>query len=219
MKKFILCCLLFLSFSLAKADLGIPTIQAICKVTLKDGSTVEGMISFGEGGYAYHYRPHGFCFIHEMGAVSLKLYDFDFRSFEPNRFHAYREGKARLYYLQNKNFQIAPETEYGINDSTQTLTRSTLDRDDFQLMDEMVMYKSLSQSLFVEGEKEKIRIAVSEIQSVELLENPGKAWLDLIKAARKKYEKESDDDESTEPVWYHEIIGDKALLEELKGYF
>ncbi|TRX58828.1 hypothetical protein FNH22_13215 [Fulvivirga sp. M361] len=48
MKKILSTILLTLTLiGTIKADLGAPAIQAICKVTLKDGNTVEGIITFG----------------------------------------------------------------------------------------------------------------------------------------------------------------------------
>lgn len=220
--KRLICILLFaLSFSIVKADLGIPTIQAICKVTLKDGTTTTGIISFGKGGYYYHYRPHGFCFVHVMGIVNLNLYDLRFRKFSPDAYQPYTIGEARLYYIRNRNVQNAPETEYGVNDSTRLLKRSTIDEDQFDMLDEMVMYTSIPLSMYVEDEgTATIQIPVSEIKSVEILTKPGKAWLNLIEEARKRHRKEAGDwEDYIEPVWYHEVIQDPEMVKELSKYF
>jgi hypothetical protein len=221
MKKIIFILLFTLSFSMVKADLGIPTIQAICKVTLKDGTTKEGIISFGKGGYYYHYRPHGFCFVHVMGIVSLNLYDFRFRKFSPDDYQPYSIGEARLYYIRNRNVQHAPETEYGVNDSTRLLKRSTVDEDQFDMLDEMIMYTSIPLSMYIEDEgAETIQIPVDQIQSVEILAKPGKAWLNLIKEARERFSKEAADwGDYIEPVWYHDVIQDPEMVKELSKYF
>lgn len=222
MKKITLILLFLLSFSLLKADLGVPTIQAICKVTLKDGSTREGIISFGQGGYDYHYRPHGFCYVHVMGIVSLKLFSLKFRRFEPDAYQPYTIGEARLYYIQNKNVQNAPQTEYFCNDSTRMLKRTTTDEDQFEMRDEMPLYTSLPLGMYVEvGENvDQFTIPVSEIQSIEILKKPGKAWLDVIEAARKRFREEAGDwGDYIEPAWYHEVINDPELVKELSKYF
>ena len=106
---------IFLSLALigtTKADLGAPTIQAICKVTLKDGKTVEGIITFGPGGYDYNYRPHGFCFVHDRGTKQLKLYNFSFRRLTPANNGDHRAGTSKLYYVENISKQRYPRSSY-----------------------------------------------------------------------------------------------------------
>ena len=225
LKKIILTVLMTFTFiGTIRADLGAPTIQAICKVTLKDGKIVEGIISFGSGGYEYNYRPHGFCFVHDNGTKQLILYNFSFQKFTPENYGAFRDGSAKLYYAQNVTSHGNLQPTFEFNEKERTLIKTSLDKDEYKLLDEMIMYKKLPLSLYVglsrNNEDEKIKVKISEIKSVEILEEPGKGWLDVIEIARKKRELDKDAwEDYMEPVWYHEIITDKEKVNYLNQFF
>ena len=233
MKKILVIVLLNLCFiGNLKADLGAPTIQAICKITLKDGKTIEGIITFGPGGYEYNYKPHGFCFAHNNGEKQLILFGFSFGLFDPDNYAAYRSGTSKLYYIENVSKQPRPETKTEFNENIRIITVTTTEVDEYKLLDEMVMYMKLPMSLYVgfsqNNEDVKITIKVSEIKSVEILKNPSKIWLDLISSARERINNQIKIDEEKdnsawidyrEPAWYHEIILDEQQVNYLKQFF
>ena len=192
MKKITILLLCLCAFHWAKADLGLPDIQAVCKVTLKDGTVVEGLVTIASGGYFYHYQSDGFCFVREdVGIVELRLFSLKFGVFQPDRHQAYRDGNAKLYFAQNQNFQNFPQTDYMINDSSSLVIRRTVDQDNFLMMDEMVMYHALPLSLYLNnndlGEESEVRVNVADIQSVELVAKPSKKWLKVIEEARDRF--------------------------------
>ncbi|RDK83529.1 hypothetical protein [Marinirhabdus gelatinilytica] len=208
-------------------DLGLPEIHAVCKVTLNDGKTIEGFITFGGGGYEYQYRSNGFCLVHENGRKQLILYDFKFNLSNPERYHSYRNGTAKLCYVENisDRFYVKPKEEYNEENKVLTITKTDIEK--YRLLEEMVIYKKIPLDLFLaykeNNESEKITIKVDEIKSVELLKNPSKNSLDIIEKARmRQAESEKDNGywvDYQPPVWYHEIIEDQERIEYLSQYF
>jgi len=212
----------FVLLNVVKADLGAPTIQAICKVTLNDNKIVEGVISFGKGGYDYNYRPSGFCFIHSENVYQLNLFSFSFVKFTPNNYGAYRDGKSKLFYAENQNIQSYPNSTFEFKESERMLTKSTEMKEGYKLQDNMVLYMTIPLHLYVGIDSEKQMINVENIKSVELLRTPSKEWISKIDSARKKLIEEQKKDEwmdYMEPVWYHEIINDEKQVTYLKQFF
>jgi len=212
-------------FGSSKADLGAPFIQAVCKVTLITGEEIDGIITFGRGGYYGKYRPHGFCFAFSNGTHQLKLYGFTFKSLTPENLGAFRAGRARLFYVKNVTEQFYPETKKEWDEERHILSITTSDKSQYKLEDKMPLYKELPIHFHVgfDDAKDdgKTEIKVSDIYAVELLENPGEFWLNKIKSAREKLTKKIDDDvardgntwqDYQEPAWYHEIIRDDETL-------
>ncbi|PJB14856.1 MAG: hypothetical protein CO118_06360 [Flavobacteriales bacterium CG_4_9_14_3_um_filter_32_8] len=214
--------LTFVLLNVAKADLGVPTIQAICKVTFDDTTTIEGIISFGRGGYDYSYRPSGFCLLHENMVYQLILYSFPFVKCTPYSWGDYRNGKSKLFYADNQDAQGYPMGNYEYNSSDSILTKTTELIEAYKLSDKMILYLSIPYHLYVGPDSESILIPVKKILSVEVVLNPSQVWLNKIEEARKKLIEEQKKDaweDYLEPVWYHEIIGDEKQVTYLKQYF
>jgi len=231
MKKSII--LIFLALiipKIARADLGALLIQAICKITLIDGSEIEGIISFGAGGYSYNYKPHGFCFVHNNGYYTIKLFNLDFRQFAPSNLSAYRKGNTTLYYVQNNSLQETPESTFSFNDTLMVLTRTTTEIDQLNLKKAFLIYKELPLDLFIDygsGKCEKVEVNVSELISFELVKEPSDYWLNIIEKSRTRLKGKMAEDEKNgeiwidymEPAWYHEIKKDKKQYHYLRQYF
>lgn len=217
----------FIAFSSSTRvlDLGVPTIQAICKVTLTDDRTIEGIITFGSGGYEYNYKPNGFCFVHDRGVKQFILYGFDFQGLTPNSFGAFRRGTSKLYYANNLGSGKYPEKTTEFDSTKSIVTITTTEIDQFELSDQMVMYDSLPLALYVgykDSESYKLTVNTNEIKSVKILKQPSQKWLDLIENARLRINEAQKEEYWTdymEPAWYHEIIENKDLVEYLKKYF
>lgn len=216
---FVLITLLFTSNKRTNLDLGLPEIEAVCKVTLKDGKTIEGFITFGFGGFEYKYRPNGFCFINEKGVRSFKFYNFKFQFLDVEKQMKNQRWKTKLYYVNNISTRDFSKRTESFNKKDRTLTITDTDVEKYQFLDEMTLYTKLPFDLFVGNDKGNlngtITIPVSEIQSVELLKKPSTTSIETIKKAREKLYKDQEKEEWVdyyEPVWYHEIITDKKEL-------
>jgi hypothetical protein len=73
---------------LLHADLGSPYLQALCRVTLKDGTTIEGAVLAARGGYQRYWDLNGFYITENPVSVTSDfklpvLFDFDFLALEP----------------------------------------------------------------------------------------------------------------------------------------
>ncbi|TXD48488.1 MULTISPECIES: hypothetical protein [unclassified Polaribacter] len=216
--------MIFTSEKSVSYDLGAPEIQAVCKVTLNDGKTIEGFITFGTGGYEYKYRPNGFCFKHDNGIKQLILYDFKFNLSNLDSYASYRNGTSKLYYVENisKSYQQKPKTEFDEENSTLTITKTDIEK--YRLLEQMTIYKKLPLDLSVgygsDEQNGKTTIGVNQIKSIELLKKPSKRSLEIIKTARNKQsEKEEEWIDYQAPVWYHEIITDQEKIDYLSKFF
>jgi hypothetical protein len=70
------------------ADLGSPYLQALCRVTLKDGTVIEGALLAARGGYQRYWDLNGFYITEDPVRVDsdFKLpvpFDFEFLTLEP----------------------------------------------------------------------------------------------------------------------------------------
>jgi hypothetical protein len=224
---FLFILLIFTSEKPVGLDLGAPEIQAVCKVTLNDGKTIEGFITFGTGGYEYKYRPHGFCFEHDNGTKQLILYNFKFNLSNLDSYGSYRNGTSKLRYVENisKRYYPKPKTEYDKGNKILTITNTDVKK--YKILDNMVMYKKLPLSLSLgynaKELNEKLTIPVNKIQSVKLLKKPSKSSLEIIKKAREKQAKSEKENgywvDYLAPVWYHEIISNQERVDYLSKYF
>jgi len=219
--------LIFTSEKTFDFDLGAPEIQAVCKVILNDGKTIEGFITFGTGGYEYKYRPHGFCFVHDDGRKQLILYNFKFNLSNPDSYASHRKGTSKLCYVENisQRYYQQPKTEFDEKEKTLTITKTDVEK--YKLSEEMIMYNKLPLDLFVgyssDNENGKITIAVNKIKSIELLKKPSQKSLEIIDKARKRQGMSEEKDgywvDYQPPVWYHEVITDKEKVEYLSQFF
>lgn len=224
----IILCFFFLETT-PPTDLGLPQIQAVCKVKLKNGETIEGFIVFGFGGYGDKYRYNGFCFISDSGYKQLKFYNFHYKLSNLNSSSS-GNRTTTLQYVKNisdTHYQ-QPLSEY--NKDTKVLTRTYTDVQKYKLLDHMELYTSLPSSLnlgyygYIQEENGdgKILIDVRTLKSVELVKEPSERVLKIIETARKKQqlsEKEEPWTDYNPPVWYHEIIKDKKKFDYLSPHF
>lgn len=218
--------LIFTSEISTNFDLGAPEIQAVCKVTLLDGNTIEGFITFGSGGAEYTYRPHGFCFAHANGTKQLILYNLNFSSFNPNKFGSYRDGTSKLYYVEHISDRNYEQLKTDYDEKSKTLKVTKTATKTYRLSEEMTIYKKLPDDLYVGYSSDefngKMKIPMAQIMSVELLNQPSQKSLNIIETARKNQRDREKTEEWVDyqpPVWYHEIITDKETIDYLSKFF
>ncbi|WP_345008162.1 hypothetical protein [Snuella lapsa] len=207
-------------------DLGLPEIQAVCKVVLDDGKIIEGFITFGTGGYEYKYRPNGFCFVHDDGIKQLILYDFSFSLSNLDSYASHRNGTSKLFYIENisRRYHQEPNTEFDEEKNTLTITKTDVKK--YKLLDQMTIYKKLPLDLLVgyssDDQNGKTTIDVERIRSVELLKRPSEKLIEMIENARKRQSESEKSEEWVDyqaPVWYHEIITDQERINYLSRFF
>jgi len=227
MKIFIMCLWVLCGVRTNTLDLGVSEIQAVCKVTLKDGKEVEGFVTFGSGGFEYKYRPHGFCIVEENGLTHLLKYNFRFTFSQVYNYDSYRKGEAKLFYVQNISERYTNQPVSSFNEEQKELTVTKKDVEKFKLLEEMVLYTKLPLDLFVgyasDKENGKIKIKVANIKSVEFLKQPSEAFLKMIEEARGKRNLAAQKDgywvDYFPPVWYHEVLRDKKQVAYLSQFF
>jgi hypothetical protein len=214
-----------------RGDLGIPAVQAVCKVVLNNGKTIEGIIPLSRGGYENRARSHGFCFQHDNGVYQLILFNLTFPTFSPRNYGAYKAGSSKLYQVRNVPVLERMEDSFNLNETNNILERKSVDIENFELRSEVVLFIELPVSLHVEwagDEKvEAIRIRVDEIESFEFLSEPSEYWLKEIRLKRKALIKRMEDDEKqgndwvdfAEPVWFHELRKNAKLFHDLDKFF
>lgn len=112
------------------ADLGSPDLNALCRITLRDGSVIEGAVLAANGGFQRYWDVNGF-YVTERGEPGPfrsdfripVLFDFGFKAFEPGsgqRFMAngrigginFQGREPLVYYMEDLTF-----TELHINDT------------------------------------------------------------------------------------------------------
>lgn len=221
----ILCTLLAFFFlyrtDSSSIDLGIPPIQAVCKVTLKNGKTIEGFVVFAQGGYEHKYRYNGFCYTNGNRNPQLKLYDFHFRLSNLNNSSS-NSSISSLHYVENISDRNSYPFVEKFDKETQVITKTYTDIQKYKLLDHMPLYTSIPLALYLGDDEGKLLIDVSTLRSVELVIEPSVQALQIIENARKK-QQQSDAEEYwvdyNPPVWYHEILKNKEKYNYLSEYF
>ena len=225
---YILMCLLALASVTAAAQNKLPNIQAIGKITLKNGQTEEGIIAIG---YTYdnrRFHPNAFYF-ETPSDKQLILIDLDFSGF----YLELLEGKSggKLFYAESKSDQSQSRYKAEENGSGNVLNRKTLREENFILRKEFGLYPELPLSLNVRAKitaNENVKsYKVDEIASFELMRDPSERWLQKIREAKVRLAKKMETDkkrsnlwlEYQEPIWYHDIIRNNIELSRWRLYF
>ena len=212
--------LLFFVFALQSlssySDVGPPPVQAVCRITLKNGDTLEGFISLGNN-YGYYYRTDAICIIKDDSIYYTRKLNLNFRQIDFNF-----ELSKNMHCKDNCKFYFAksyrPESYDSITfkrDSLNNLIQTYLYKDNFKLLSEFPIFKSLPLSLYLgyEEDTSETKVPIEQIKRIEILIEPAKFWLDKIESAREKRlnDKEAWED-YVEPVWYHDIFKDSARI-------
>jgi len=170
MKNILSIIALTLTFMTVKADLGDPTIQAVCKITLISGESIEGFIVLGHGGY-YGIWTNGFYFEQGENYKHPILFSLVFKSIERTEPKTYSvntgiEGGLRFtrnlkfYYMeweQTPSVYESKKVNFISNDSSTYLTVSTNLEKKYKLLDTLSLYLELPKSTYLNS-KEKVKI-------------------------------------------------------------
>lgn len=223
--------LLLVQPSHTQADLGNPTIQAICRISLTNGTSLEGVIETAGGGYSRYLNTHGILLIGEdtddpLGGFPV-FFDFAFQSLTPGvgevrspRGTRLRPGKniVKAYYLHD-----CTEDDYYIDDVKYTMTvdtapsgvklrRDVLTRAVYELRDSLPLFLSVPRELHVSyaPSVHPHMISLSDIQKIELLREPDSTWGQQIKDMTNLWMQDHAEESGdyTVPEWFHDILRD-----------
>ena len=226
MKRFLFFFLIFCNGFLF-ADLGLPNIQAICKVELTNGEEVEGYIFLAKGGYDRFYKQHGFAFVKNNSVIHAYWFNLYLNS-KIGIFKKKSDLEGRMYSLiAVRPWAYSLKADYHfIPDSLQFKVNVSNNRE-YLLNEKLEIYLELPECLHLEGVRghdyRKVSINVNEIQELELQRRPNEKYLEEIRIKRKEcWEKVLQKDsmqDYQEPLWYHEIYSDNNNREKMALHF
>ena len=200
----------------------LPPVQAICRITLTSGETIEGSITvYGTEGYNY-YR-NGFLTTYENREFEF-LFDLDFEKLEKLEedggvYHHCSRYRGRSVSLKADNlyfieFDANIENVYKYRKDRSrldTMNGSYISHKEFKhnyvVKDSIVLFLELPGPKKIRevdaNNANTIKISISEIQLFEFLEKPSRYW-------KKKLT------EHHGSLWYHELRQNKNGLEQFR---
>ena len=229
-------CMLFTVPCMVGADLGLPCVQAVCEVSLEDGTKVEGVVLVATGGYLLKFDNYGFLLIVEqpqeegiVGPTTIEravLFNLRFHAFQPytgiiERSPRSRSGPGRwfhdpkAYFLRDvtyktyfsNNFEI--KSEYDSTDVPLLLRRDLIDHRVYELLDYVPIYTRVPEELYLTRKIESVkelRMKVENIRRFELVSEPSQKWLDEIAMIEKTYKETHGMFEVLLPTWWHDVV-------------
>jgi hypothetical protein len=186
------------SLRLLHADLGNPDLQALCRVTLKDGTVIEGALLAARGGYQRYWDLNGFFITETPFSVTSDfklpmLFDFDFLALEPwtgKTYFAngavggfnYQGRKPVVYYLEDITFQKLYVEDTKVNESLspaeggvgRVLQRTITTNYIYRFSDSIPVFTEIPDGVYL---RENVRESLSEYMQVA----PAKVKLFLVR--------------------------------------
>ncbi len=220
------CLELFIHDTIAQEKL--PDIQAICRISLTDGSKIDGFISLG---YSYdneHYHPNAF-YIQTANTKTIIPINLVFNGFFKENYN--QKKQFSIYYAESKSNN--PRFIYKLDGQVgqQTLNKKTLREEEYFLNKKLKIYSALPLSMKLKATKlpdeNTISVNIESIKSFELVSRPTSQQLLLLKKAKEKLFSKMEKDKAEknpwinfqEAIWYHEIIKDPKTLSKWGQYF
>ena len=183
---------------LLHADLGNPDLQALCRVTLKDGTVIEGAVLAARGGYQRFWDLNGFYITEEPLSVTSDfklpvLFDFDFLTLEPwtgrttfargaSGGFNYEGRKPVVYYLEDITFQKLYVEDTKVSESLspaeggvgRILQRTITTNYIYRFSDSITVFTEIPDGVYL---REDVGESLSEYMQVA----PGKVKLILVR--------------------------------------
>jgi hypothetical protein len=172
---------------LLQADLGSPDLQALCRVTLKDGTAIEGAILAAKGGYQRYWDINGFYITETPVTVASDfklpvLFDLDFLALEPwtgQRDFAngagggfnYQGRKPVVYFLEDITYRelyinetkIAESIEPDKDGAASVLRRTITTSNIYLLHESLPVFTEIPDGVYLNG---GVRESLSEYMEV-----------------------------------------------------
>lgn len=215
-------------------DLGAPSINAVCKIKLKSGLELEGMLCIISGGYG-GYLKSGFAssfdgteyFNYEL--FNLGVYGFhQDQNARTNRKTKKRENPEKFFLSATGGSGIMNTSTR--NDTTMEHTLVTSREYNYKILKHINIYNDLLQTLYlpVDGYAHHLNlkasingteIAVDDISTFELVSEPSKRWTELIQSSRDKTDEVRNHwVDYQEPLWYHEVRANLMIYNRIQKY-
>ena len=235
-QRFLFILFLFLFVRNVKGSLGNPTIQSVCKIAMKDGSIVQGLITLGYGGYYgnwmngfyLEYYPSGVNYKYEQ----TKFFTLRFKSFVKvdstydfygKRFENCRKIKF-LHWVESPTIYQPQKMFYDDNNTSDTVRLTTHLERKYVALDSITVYFEIPTGTYLYYDtiqKTKFqKIAVRDIVRFELFEKPEQKWLDMISLAEIKadelYNGKDSSGDFLAAGWYHEILKNEEWFNDLQ---
>lgn len=227
--------LLFLLITImVKADLGPPSIQAVCRITTSDGKTYEGFVNLIMGGL-HGIHQNGFYFYQNDHSSSTLFFDYEFNKLERTGNTKYRMGNfsadaKKMYFLAytgEKETYWLNETKQEVQDQNDNyLVTKTVIQRKYLMLDTLLLFTELPKYLHLDYTDKTLKrenIPIKDIVSFEVVLNPSETLLNEIEKKRKICYAEVDTTDSTgdflEPAWVHELIKNPEVLNKLREEF
>jgi len=229
MKQFVLAISL-LSTLVARADLGLPSVQAICKVTTSNGKSYEGFVTLMIGGL-HGVHQNGFYLYLDDHYNWIIHFDLEFNKLEKIGVNKYRFGSfvpdaKRIYFVaytrDNKTYWLNETTKEVQESNKRFIIEETVIHRKYVMLDTLPLFTELPKYLHLDYNDKKLKrhnIPMKDIVSFEILTAPSEVMLTEIERKRKELAAEARHDDTgdfVEPVWVHEMVKEPDELERLK---
>jgi len=227
---------------------GLSDVLSVCRIELRDGRTIEGVVWVAQGGYNRYYDTNGFYIKLDPATEKVVLFITDFYAIAPYKGIVWRtpeemtgwglaaKNKARLENAQvcylhdvtSKKYQTGNATE--VIETVDTLDSSTVLKRDivyhniYELLDYIPVFTEVPGELYV-GQSitvEPIRVPTKDVLRFILVLEPSQKWLEQIDSAVAEWTKKHQSEENFEvplPVWFHQIIREREKYVEMKNLF
>ncbi|HVP36688.1 MAG TPA: hypothetical protein VMT04_06790 [Terriglobales bacterium] len=223
---------------------GLSDVLAVCKIELKDGKAIEGVVWVAQGGYNRYYDTNGFYLKLNQKIEKVVLFNTDFYAFQPDKgivelsptqktgwgLSAKKKGwfeNPQIYYLHDvtsQKYQIANATEIKISadtlDSSIVLKRDIVNHNVYELLDYIPVYTEVPRELY-SGQNvtlEPLKVYAKDVERFELVLEPSQKWLNQITSATADWIKMYQQEENFEvprPDWFHQIMKEKEKYKDL----
>ena len=235
---------LWIAPAVSLAD-GLSDVLSVCKIELRDGKTIEGVIIVAHGGYNRYYDTNGFYLVLNQKIEKVLLFNPDFYAIQPYKgivelsptsktgwgLSAKKKGwfeTPKIYYLhditsekiQDLNFTEVKTTADTL-DSKILLKRDIVHHISYELLDYIPVFTEVPRDLYLGQDIsiQPLRVYTKDVERFELVLEPSQKWLDQIASAIGEWTKKHQLEENFEvprPDWFQQIRQEK---EKYKNYF
>lgn len=223
---------------------GLSDVLSVCKIELKDGKTIEGIVWVAQGGYNRYYDTNGFYIRPNPKTEKVVLFNPDFYAIQPQNgivelsptqktrwgFAAKKKDffeKPQIYYLHDvtsTRYQAANAVSVTAAadtlDSLIVLKRDIIQHNVYELMDYIPVFPEVPREWYVGGDitVQPLRVYTIDVERLELVSEPSQKWLDQINSTVNEWTKKHQELENFEvplPVWFHQVIQEKEKYKNL----
>lgn len=224
---------------------GLSDVLSVCKIELRDGKTIEGVIIVAHGGYNRYYDTNGYYLVLNQKIEKVVLFSTDFYAIQPYKgivelspnsktgwgLEAKKKGwfeTPKIYYLhdisleklQGMNFTEVKATADTL-DSKILLKRDIVHHNVYELLDYIPVFTEVPRDLYLGQDIsiEPLRVYTKDVERFELVLEPSQKWIDQINSGVSEWTKKHQVEENFEvplPDWFHQIRQEK---EKYKVFF